>query len=85
MSEREWERGSGLEQGWRRGTICLWKFIAAHKSAVRARVMDMLSENWAGLRGNDIDDSAQGGAGHGQRERERAGEAGRQRNIVNQL
>lgn len=24
------------------------------------RVMDLLSENWAGLRGNDIDDSAQG-------------------------
>lgn len=52
-------------EGWGRGTICLWKFIAAHKSAVRARVMDMLSENWAALRGNDIDDSAQG------RERER--------------
>lgn len=35
--------------------------------------MDMLSENWAGLRGNDIDDSAQG-AGIGrarQREIER--------------
>lgn len=46
----------------------------------------MLSENWAGLRGNDIDDSAQGaGIGRARQSETEREQGGLSRDIVNQL
>lgn len=87
---RQCTTGKGKGRGGRY-TICLCGSLLQRINRLCGpRVMDMLSENWAGLRGNDIDDSAQG-AGIGrarqrkiERDRERE-QGGLNRDIVNQL
>lgn len=57
---RQCTTGEGTGKGGRY-TICLCGSLLQRINRLCGpRVMDMLSENWAGLRGNDIDDSAQG-------------------------
>lgn len=75
---RQCTTGQGKGRGGRY-TICLCGSLLQRINRLCGpRVMDMLSENWAGLRGNDIDDSAQG-AGIGrarQRETQRESKGG---------